>query len=111
MIAPGTRCAYCGAVATEMDHLTGCPLAQRVYLDQDLKVPCDRACNLVNEQAWSVSGLLIYSAPLEVVRVRRLAFGTARLADAAWSGPVAPEFWSGLSRLSNEIADELERLS
>ncbi len=111
MTAPGTRCAYCRASATEMDHLTGCPQGTHVYFDPDLKVPCDRACNLANEQAWRATGLLVSSAPLLVVRMRRSAFGTARLADAAWPGPVAPEFWAALSCLTNEVADELEHLS
>jgi hypothetical protein len=111
MIAPGTRCAYCGAPATEMDHLTGCPEGARVYLDPDLKVPCDRACNLANEQAWKATDLLVYEAPLVVVRLRRLAFGAARLADCAWAGPVPSEFWTGLSLLASEVADELERAS
>jgi hypothetical protein len=111
MIAPGTRCAFCGAVATEMDHLTGCPRGEKVYLDPDLKVPCDRACNLANEHGWTATGMLVYSDPLFVVRVRRLAFGTLRLSDTAWEGPVPAGFWAGLSRLANEVADELERLS
>ena len=107
----GDRCAFCGAPATERDHLTGCPAGARTYFDPDVWVPCDRVCNLVNEHAWSASGLLVAPGPLLVVRMKRFAFGTARLYDASWTGPVHPGFWGGVHRLATDVMVALERLA
>ena len=100
----GELCAYCGAAARDPDHLTGRPRAGEPYFDQDLWVPSCRACNLVNEHAWSACGLLAVTKPLSVVRTERLALGLARLHDTGWEGPVHRGFWGGLRRLVVDLA-------
>ncbi|MDA8311418.1 MAG: hypothetical protein M0Z46_12560 [Actinomycetota bacterium] len=90
------RCAYCGALAEQPDHLTGRPKGGRPRFDEELWVPSCRSCNLVNEHAWSASGLLVVRRPPREVRVERFLFGVARLHDVGWPGPLHPGFWGAL---------------
>ena len=105
------RCAYCRAPAKEPDHLTGRPGGTEPYFDPDLSVPSCRGCNLVNEHAWSVCGLLVVTEPLNVVRTKRLLIGLDRLHDVEWPGPVPPAFWWALRRFVIDLSgmDEATR--
>jgi hypothetical protein len=102
------QCAYCDAPATEPDHLTGRPFAAAPYFDPDLWVPSCRSCNLVNERGWSVLALLD-TGDLLPTRYRRLAFGTGRLYDVEFRGPVHREFWGALRDLALDVVREQQK--
>ncbi len=103
------RCAYCGALAEEPDHLTGRPKGGEARFDEELWVPSCRACNLVNEHGWSASGLLVVERPLLEVRVDRFLYGVSRLADIGWAGPVHRGFWGGLHGFVLAVSGRSER--
>jgi len=88
--------------------LTGRPGGGCPYFDSDLSVPSCRNCNLVNEHAWSASGLLVVREPWFVVRAKRLAFGASRLDDVSWTGPVHDRFWKALNAFALDAVAEYE---
>jgi len=105
-------CSYCGATATDRDHLSGCRQSQprrapRDLFDDGLWLWSCHRCNVVGYQAWEANGLTVVVDPM-VTRLRRVGLSTARVGRAERAGTVPPAFWPALSRLLVEAADELE---
>jgi len=101
-------CAYCGAPATDRDHLSGRRASDNAQYDPDLWVPSCHRCNVLGYQAWEANGLTIVEDPAET-RVRRVALSSLRVADSGLWIPMPPRFCVGLARLLVETGDELKR--
>lgn len=75
----GFACVYCGAPASEWDHLTGRDDAG-VLFDPELVVPACRRCNLAGLEMWRTFAVdRVGDADPECVRLIRLAVAFARV--------------------------------
>jgi hypothetical protein len=101
-------CVYCGAPATDRDHLSGRRASDNAQSDPDLWVPSCHRCNVLGYQAWEANGLTIGEDPAET-RVRRVALSLLRVADNGLWIPTPPRFCVAQARLLVETGDELRR--
>ncbi len=104
----GLPCVYCGAAATDYDHLSGRPAGREPYCDPDLKLPSCHGCNVLGYQAWEANGLTVV-ADLFITRARRVALSSLRVAESGLIVPVPPRIWVANARLITDLADELQR--
>ncbi|HLN06461.1 MAG TPA: hypothetical protein VK217_09295 [Acidimicrobiales bacterium] len=101
-------CVYCGAPATDRDHLSGRQASDNAQSDPDLWLPSCHRCNVLGYQAWEANGLTIVE-DLAEARVRRVALSSLRVADSGLWILTPSRFWAALARLLVETGDELKK--
>jgi hypothetical protein len=101
-------CAYCGAPATDRDHLSGRQASDSAQSDPDLWLASCHRCNVLGYQVWEANGLTVVEDPPET-RVRRVALSSLRVADNGLWILTPPRFWVALARLLVETGDELRK--